>query len=304
MAVRANPEPESAGHRTVSRLDAWLDEMFRENAMMEEATRFLRQFFRTGGSAGQGANIVILGIMALFYLWFIATMIRFDMCVTIPIQYAELFLVTLITPASMYAAISGEREKATWDALTLTRLTPAQIIAGKMAWRIGVVAFIMAVLMVAVVVSQLMGNDPLDRPSWAAVIAAQAMIFTWGVLLCAFSLWVSAHTRQSVTTIALVIGSILGFVVMLPSLMAMFGATPDLDDMEKPFQIIGGMVFWMNPYFVMYSLGGQYNQEAIPPLPPIGWAFLIAALFLLAAVFLIRSSHTRIKRLEEPVRAG
>lgn len=303
MAVRANPEPENTGRRPTSRFSEWMDTMFRENAMMDEATRYMRQFARVRGS-GQSANIVIVGIVAFFYLWLIATMIRYDITMTMPILFVELFIVTLLAPSSMHAAISGEREKATWDALALTRLTPAQIIAGKMGWRVGVVAVLIALAMVSIVVSQFMGDDPTDRPRWVTVIVAQAMIFCWGVLLCAYSLLVSAHTRQTVTTIAVVIGSLLGVLALLPLLLVIFGADPTPDAIESVFQYLAAFVFWMNPFYALTAQGEFRHNYDMVFMHPIAWTCLLCVLYLLAAALFIRFSHTRIRRLEEPVRAG
>jgi len=304
MEATRDIEPGRPDGTARGRVREWWSELVTENAMMDEATRYLRQFMRTGGDAGKGANLVILAILGLFYVWFLAMMVRYDFTATIPIEYAQLALVTLIAPTSIYAAISGEREKATWDALVLTRLTPAQIIAGKLAWRVLLVAAVMAILMVSIVVSQFTGSG-YDRPEWTAVLTAQAMIFSWGVMLCAASLWVSAWTKQSVTTIALVIGSLLGGLILLPSLLAMFGISMEMTSASNPTHIIGNMVLWANPFLFLGEItgGGNRSYSDMPPSgDPFSWALFLIFVFSLAAAGFVYAAQKRIKRLEEPVR--
>jgi ABC-type transport system involved in multi-copper enzyme maturation permease subunit len=229
-------------------------------------------------------------------------MIRFDMSLTIPLEYAELVLVTLVTPASIYAAISGEREKATWDALILTRLTPAQIIVGKVAWRVAVILLIMAVMLVAIFVSQFMGKDPFDRPTWPALLVAQAMILAWGVLLAAFSLWVSSRTKQSVTTISAVVGTMLGTLLLFPTLLGNFGLA---DSWERSRTLQEKMAFYFicaNPFLILWMVNGRHvNASEAPPLQPIPWAIVLTVVYAAAAALFLSATHRSIRKLEEPI---
>lgn len=301
MSVSANPQRDPA--RTEAPPFAlWWNAMFRENAMTEEAMRHMRRFFLPGGQTRAG-NLVTLGLIVLFYLWFLSMIIRHKMAVAMPLQYLALVAVTLLAPFTMYAAISGEREKGTWDALVLTRLTPAQIIVGKLAWRIGLVVLVMAVIGLLTLVALVFGVEPVSNGlTWGALAAAQAMIFGWGVLLCAFSLWVSAHTRQGVASITAILSTLLGALVGVPVLFGMFGFDPGSTAADTVPNMFGAAILWASPFTCLYTVTGlETSPGDTPLLPPVSWAWLMAGLFLLAAALFVWSTHVRLRRLEEPV---
>ena len=130
-------------------------ELFWENPMFDEAVRAGQQFVRGGSTPGRALNVIALGLIGFFYVWLLAVILRFGENVTTEILYFELIGVTILVPLSIYGAVAGERERSTWEALVLTRLTPAQITAGKLIWRMLVLVALMLVLALPIVVSQI-----------------------------------------------------------------------------------------------------------------------------------------------------
>lgn len=49
------------------------------------------------------------------------------------LSFGQLFLIVFVTPASIAAAISGERQQRTWDLLVTSRASSASIVLGKLA---------------------------------------------------------------------------------------------------------------------------------------------------------------------------
>ncbi len=118
--------------------------LFVENAMHAEAERAWRRLWRGGDSnATRIVNRVVMVLVAFFYVWICISVLKYGSEAYEALGLLELFIITLLLPVTVYAAIAGEREKATWEALILTRLTPVQIMVGKLAWRVLFVLIIM-----------------------------------------------------------------------------------------------------------------------------------------------------------------
>jgi ABC-type transport system involved in multi-copper enzyme maturation permease subunit len=272
------------------------DELVRDNAMTDEAIRYFRKMWRGNNQGGVIANIVVVSLAALMYVYVMIAMIKWNWSFTVPIEYVELVAVTLIAPAAIYAAISGEREKATWDALVLTRLTAAQIIAGKLLWRLVTLAGVMALFVVMILVSQSQATGH-DGPAAAAVFLTQCLIFAWGLLLSTFGLWISARTARSVTSIGIIIGAMLGALAMLPALLSAFGATLSPERAETALDYFGAAVVSVNPFILVsevadWAAGGQYRMLSDPR-----WTLMVACLYLAAAALLVWLTRNTLKRL-------
>ena len=135
-------------------------ELFAQNPMTLEATRTVRRFLRAGtGGDNTGnsryVNVALFGVLAFLYIWMLILAVTTHEDMGRYITFGEAALLTLIVPGSLYGAIAIEREKQTFDALIMTRLTPAQIVCGKLVWRVGMVLGLMALFLPPIVVSQL-----------------------------------------------------------------------------------------------------------------------------------------------------
>ena len=286
-------------------MSALLRELVWDNPMLSEATRVGRRFLRSGGETGKAVNYVILGLIAFMYFWLLLVIVRFREDMTLGLLLFELTLLTLVVPASIYGAISGERERATWEGLILTRLTPAQIIAGKILLRILIIGVIVLLMSLPIALSQMVGRYSRDLTG-LALLRGQATIFCWAVFLSAFGLWVSANTRRSVTTIAVLSGSLLATLLLLPILLSIFGVQLDYIRAGNPFDRIGSFFVHLNPFFALSQLGesqgrrqyGGYGAE-YPAFAPF-LLFVLPLVYLGAALFLIRLTHRSLRRLEAP----
>ncbi len=284
--------------------------LFVGNAMIGEATRAWRRYWNGGGTtAGRIANWVTVILVVLGYLWLTALITKEPSGWFSALPTLELLAVTILIPITVYGAIAGERERATWEALILTRLTPGQIIFGKVYWRVLLVLGIVILSSVLVMMSVALPYtgtiraevDP--RISFAKLMQLQFMVMSWGIFLCSLGLWVSANSRRSVTSAAVFFGILIGFLGFLPLLFSLMGIS--MSAMNEPKNPIFALIqfFWLhyNPFHIAYAglkgrNGDALMQDWIFSLPGAGIFYLVGAAWCLYGV------HVRLRILEEPKR--
>jgi len=258
--------------------------------------------------------------MALIYVWLLAEVMiaRGGANQIAFILFAQLVLVTLFMPISVYGAISGERERTTWEALVLTRLTHGQIVVGKIIWRVAGLLILMALFLLPLVLSVIYseatapgypqplyisraGYVPID--AWRTLIEAEMMTFTWGFALCAYGLWVSANTRKSVTSAALIFISLLTVLVLLPVLFSMIGGPISAADYSGNYG--AWILMHINSFYAMgqlctplsdYNYG---NNDAPDPLFGTEWGILQTGVYLAGAAIFIYATYRTLKLWEE-----
>lgn len=282
---------------------SWLRTLVFDNPMLFEATRVARRFVRTGGDTGRAVNFTVLGILVIVYLWLLAAIVRWREDMSAMFLIFEALVFTLGVPASMYAAVSGEREKLTWDALLMTRLTPAQVVAGKLLWRVALVFAISLLFLPPLLLGHAYGKH--EQYSLSGLIQAQAALTAWGLLLAAFSLYVSACTRRGVTTLSLLSGSLLGFLIVVPGLFALFGGDPAIKS-GTPLEYVGALFVHLNPVYRLVDLADDYHVDFLFWRDllgrDIGVDSALPLLYTLGAAVFTKLSWKRLKGMELPGR--
>jgi hypothetical protein len=293
--------------------------LFVDNPVLVHAARRGRKYIR---GTGQRANYAVAVIIPVSYALVVATlMVRANDWMLL-LQYAELIAVTLIIPMATYAAIAGERERASWEALVVTRLTLGQILAGHILWRLLLIAGIM-VLFGLPISAATFGLIPTGAPeaysdsgSWTSSggylvgayavsspvilpleeqVGGQALIFFWALLLCGFSLNISASFQRSAASAGATFGVILGALLFLPILLSMFGA---------------GGSFWLNSALMIFNpfhalplpdmLGGRSYSSGYSGSYGMRQDFefypIIMSVYLIGAVWFTYMAHLRLRR--------
>lgn len=281
-----------------------LRRLFLTNPLLEEATRAWRKFFRVAGGPGKGVSYLVVGIIVLIYLWLLAEIVVNRGDLSQALLFFQLIVVTLVMPTSVYGAISGERERTTWEALILTRLTPGQIVAGKVLWRVVTLLILMAVFLVPILVSRLVSDTPIyDRTvrSVGALMLEETMTFLWGLGLCAYGLWVSANTRRSVTSIALIFISLLGVLALLPALFAILLPGSDAGDFGGNYLM--WLIMHINPFYALAQmLSGQsgINQDDLPNRGFAAVGVFQAVVYAIGTVVFLYATYRSLRIYEEP----
>lgn len=315
-------------------LSTKLSELLWDNPMTLEATRTLRRTLRAGSNnenpyATRKLNIFLGGTLVFLYMWTILGIVHADENVSMLLLMAELFLLTLIVPCSLYGAVAVEREKLTYESLILTRLTPAQIVCGKLWWRIGLIAGVMALFIPLLVASQLTTRSVELRLTSEQLCWTQVQIFTWSVFVGAFSLWVSAKSKKGITALLGIVASLLTFLVMVPLLLSLFNLTSSIirpadpfgydgrysyGNMEQSFYqrflmivFAGGLLYALNPFWMVATLAKGFDVSTSLTMTVdaywqmLGVNYWGVAVFALLSVFFVRAAIKTLRGLEMPV---
>jgi ABC-2 type transport system permease protein len=185
------------------------------------------------------------------------------------LAFLELIMVCAITPAVTAGAISGEREKLTYEMLLATPLRPASILWGKL---VSALSYVFLLIFAAVPMASLVfifgGVTPRDMIKALVILVVVAV--TLGVLGLFMSAWLGRTGRATVLSyllvLALLIGPLLVYVlvgimrqaepprwILVPNPMsALFSAmTP-----ATPSPAVGGLFFGL-------SMGLSGNLSAL-----------------------------------------
>ena len=124
----------------------------------------------------------------------------------------------------------------------------------------------------------------------------QCVIFSWGVLICAFGLWVSSCNRRSMTASSFLFGTMLTGLAFIPLFCGMIdksGTTSEIVGHFNPFSLISKI-----------QLGGKHYEPAFMS-PSIHWIYSYWGATLLygflTLIFLF-FTYNQLKQLEEPKR--
>ncbi|MBC8136559.1 MAG: hypothetical protein H8F28_11785 [Fibrella sp.] len=313
-----------------------LRELLWDNPMTLEATRTLRHSLRSGNNsenpyATQKLNRFLLGTLGFLYLWILLGIVRANESISFYLLMGELFLLTLVVPCSLYGAIALEREKQTYESLIMTRLTPAQIVCGKLWWRLGLILGIMALFMPLLIASHL--NEPRHTTGITTpqLIWTQVVIFSWCVFIGAFSLWVSAKSKKGITALMGIIATLIAFLIMVPLLLSLFGGTGSVISPRDPLMhdfradadynqsfidfyrrklvlmLAFGLVYALNPFWMVMNLPRTVDYALHSNITTdeywrmLGVNYWGIAVFAVLAVVFIRAAIKILRGLEMPV---
>jgi ABC-type transport system involved in multi-copper enzyme maturation permease subunit len=127
----------------------------------------------------------------------------------IAIVFLELMMVCFITPAVTAGAISGEREKLTYEMLLATPLRPASILWGKL---VSALSYVFLLIFAAVPMASLVfifgGVAPRDMIKALVILVAVAVML--GVVGIFMSVWLGRTGRATVLSYLVVLALLVG----------------------------------------------------------------------------------------------
>jgi hypothetical protein len=232
--------------------------------------------------------------------------VRFREDLSPQILMMEAVLITLIVPGSMYAAISGERERLTWDGLIMTSLSPGQIVAGKLLWRVALILamgalFVPPLLLCHYATGLLSEGSRVGHEfSLGALLLAQASIIAWGFLLAGFSLWVSTRTKRTVTTLAIVTVTLLSFLVLVPTLLVLFDGHSQWRLTDTPLKQLGSVLQHLNPVNVLWMLDVDSSYRLDDLWVQLNLVLYVPWIYLGGAFTCIIGAWKTLRGLEQP----
>lgn len=137
----------------------------------------------------------------------------------------EALVLWLVAPLMTHSIMAMEFEKATWEALVLTRLTAGQIVMGKFLSRLallGISVSLFAPLLWLAAAHDFTGMSPLALLWWA--IKTQLVIVSWTILLIAVTLWLSYWLKRGMAAAAVAFAGQVFVLFILPILWMLFVA--------------------------------------------------------------------------------
>ena len=131
----------------------------------------------------------------------------------------QAFLVVFMAPAFTAGAISGEKERQTFELLRTTLLSPRQFVVGKMISALSYVFLLIFSSIPLISMAFMLGGV-----SWVEVVISQLLIFIGAITFALLGLYFSSRMK---TTLGATVSSYLTifiFIIGLPLLALFFGA--------------------------------------------------------------------------------
>ncbi len=223
----------------------------------------------------------------------------------------ELFLVTFIAPAFAASAISGERERQTYDLLRTTLLPARKLVSGKL---FATLSYILLLLLAAIPLQSLAflfgGVSELE------VALAFVVLLATAILLGSVGVFFSAVTRRTLSASVLSYAFALSTIIMLPLgallIAPIFNSLgpATTDALETALFYIAGLAVATNPMATLFGTLLLLSDQQVAGLFPVTlssgatitlvspWAvFLVFA--IVASVILMAIAIRRINRIEE-----
>ncbi|HEY9088288.1 MAG TPA: ABC transporter permease [Anaerolineaceae bacterium] len=221
--------------------------------------------------------------------------------------YLELVVISAITPAVTAGAISGEREKQTYEMLQATPLSPSAMLWGKL---FSALSYVFLLLFAAVPLASLIfifgGVSPSDMFKSLLVLLALAVAF--GVLGLFMSALFQRTGRATVAAFLVVLG--LNFVPLLVAAVISLTRQSDMPRLILSLSPISILAAVLSPFSSPYGspldiipfISGYSFRSAVTPVSMISiprplyhyglafYAVLTLVLYLLA-VRLVRPAH-------------
>lgn len=282
-----------------------------DNPMTFETTRMVRRFLRSNGETNsRGLNTVILSLLGVLYLWVYVAIFKYREDMSAGLLGLELITLTLGIPASMYQAVSGERERLTWDSLIMTPLSPSRILVGKLLWRLLLIAAVMLLFTGPLLLGHSLAKYKTDY-TLGTLMQVQAIVGSWAVFLACFSLWVSAKTKRTVTTLSVLTAALFAFLVLVPVLFNMFGGHAGLTDSSyyrsnpgsmpyypSTLEIAGALLLHFNPFFAVFN--GFESSAHSDRLREMGIYVVLPFLYLMLSALCLAGTKKILSRLGLP----
>jgi ABC-type transport system involved in multi-copper enzyme maturation permease subunit len=215
----------------------------------------------------------------------------------------QLGLVAFLAPAFSAGAISGEREKQTFDLLLTTPLPPWVIVAGKL---LGALAYLLLLVLAGLPLlslGYLLGGVAPDE-----VAVAMALLLVTTLTYGAVGLWFSAHLRSTIGATVLAYATILVPLAAIPLaalltaglIFPLFGPNPPAWFLYAGLFLLslnplasGGLTAaWLGEGKGLGVIVQEFGQTKLTLLSP--WLTLTAT-YLLACAALIVSSIRRLR---------
>jgi ABC-type transport system involved in multi-copper enzyme maturation permease subunit len=255
-----------------------LRELTTENPMLVEVTRFRRKYFTLSG-----INSPNLAAALIFVVCFVGlTLLVVSMRGSIPpvaIIYLQTSLFGIFIPAILYQSVAGEREKRTWDLLLVAPISKAQIVVGKFMASSAALFSVTGLLLVPTIFA----GVNYDRWSLFHVLQEEVVSLSFGVLMCAVTIFFSARAKRPLVALATSGGFSLCALVIFPSLIGVLSSSD---------QILTAFCLYLHPIAAIERIESQSNNAYDPLAGAVYGLPQVFTYLLLTAIVLAWATNT------------
>lgn len=256
-------------------------ELFAGNPMLIEITRFRRKYFTVTSS--NAVNGAMVGIVAICYVGLCLLVLTargsIDPDAIVIFQTAAF---TLFGPALLHGAIAGERERRSWDLLLVAPITKAQIVVGKFMGALAALGTAAALFLVPILLAALTydrGNVLVPSTgggtNWYALLVSEMLSLSFSILVCAWTLLLSARVRRGMMALGASIGSLALVLLIGPGILAsLLGGD----------QLSLSLLLFLHPFFVLASVSGSTPGSEFISHSLYGWPQILVYLGLSAVM--------------------
>ena len=257
--------------------------VFTENPVLykEIAMRFQ---LRRQSKANRIVICSIVGLIIPLFYWFSLRAMLHDYngardAFGLFLTALEVSLVVLLTPAMLASTITLEREKQTWNALLLSKLTHSEIVVGKFIGGLLPTLVTLLVFFPLNIAAALLGKISVSQ-----FFLAHTLLLTTTLFYGALGLFCSWACRRTQVATAATAGLVALFVLGSPLALALWQSVGGSSNYAN--QVINFFPLWGNPYYAMGELTmNQNSSQAHPEIAVLlSIVSLVASMFLLLAV--------------------
>ena len=215
----------------------------------------------------------------------------------------QMLVMTLVAPVSTSTAISGEKERQTFDLLIITKTSMYDIILGKLLSSLMIVGIMLILSMPVYAVVFYYGGVTIGKfiMNMLYLVSYVAMVGSLGI---AFSTVMKKSAAASIATVLLIFAMTIGIWIALGMVMAFIASASMLMDNFEPWRIIG-QLFMFNPIVSFISIVDSHMGTDVSweLLDEIGFSFenkyiycwhINMVLHIIVAHLLIKFSAKRI----------
>ncbi|MCW5942019.1 MAG: ABC transporter permease [Fimbriimonadaceae bacterium] len=191
-----------------------------ENPMLVEIRRAQQRFLGRTRAGGQ----IALYLVGAVYVVAAGVVVRYAQYIdAVWLVYFQTFLFAFIGPSVSHGAVSGEREKRTWDMLVAAPVTAGQIVWGKYLGGCVLILLVAALFlpMLGVTyfsyeVNPYMWGDQYRRYTFWDLVMMDGISITFGFFAAALTLLFSARTKRAFVTLGIALVAMFVVLVLYP----------------------------------------------------------------------------------------
>ncbi len=218
--------------------------------MIVEVTRFRRRFLTFGPNPI--TNVMLALVLVIYFSLILVLIAARGSIPPLALVMGQTGIFALAAPAMLHSAIVGERERRSWDLLLVAPISKAQIVVGKFLGALSALSVASFFFAIPIALSWFLslGKSLGGGSGLIEVILGELVSLSFTILVCAFTMLISARVKRSFMALGVTLGSLLVFLGLLP---ALFGTALSGDRIGTEFLLLGHPLMALNELYIRAS---------------------------------------------------